>query len=81
MSDEKKDLSLLDQMKKQHGIYSQQRDQAHANVQQLIGAIYALETLIKSHEEELKKIPPVPPAAEGEQGDGETNEQAEGQAA
>ncbi len=75
MSEDKKELSLLDQMKLQHAQYCQQRDQAQVNFQQLVGAIYALETMIKSHEEELKKkleeiakgIVPPPAPAEPEQ--------------
>jgi hypothetical protein len=55
MSEAKKELSLLDQMKQQHQMYCQQRDQAQVNFQQLVGAIYALETMIKSHEESLKQ--------------------------
>lgn len=54
MSEDKKEVGMLDQMKQQHAQYCQQRDQAQVNFQQLIGAIFALETLIKSHEEGLK---------------------------
>jgi hypothetical protein len=44
-------MCLLESMKKQHAQYCQQRDQAQANLQQLVGAIYALESIIKSHED------------------------------
>jgi hypothetical protein len=42
------ELSLLDQLKMQHIAYSQQRDQAQVNLNQLIGAVYACEQLINA---------------------------------
>lgn len=54
MSDQK-ELSLLEKMKKQHQMYSQQRDQAQLNFQQLVGAIHAIEEIIKIHEAVVKE--------------------------
>lgn len=51
MSDEVKQLSFLDGLKQQHQGFIFQRDQAQVNLQQLIGAIYACEVMIKNHEE------------------------------
>lgn len=50
---EVKDMGLLQTMKAQHAAFLQQRDQTQVNFQQLVGAIFALETLIKQHEEKL----------------------------
>jgi len=52
MSDTK-DLSLLESMKQQLAGFIAQRDQAQVNFQQLIGAIFACETVIKQHEEKM----------------------------
>lgn len=55
MSDEKQEVapvvSLIDQLKMQHAAFVFQRDQANVNLQQLVGAIYACEVMIKKHEE------------------------------
>jgi len=59
MSDEKQEVapvvSLIDQLKMQHASFVFQRDQANVNLQQLVGAIYACEVMIKKHEEEARK--------------------------
>jgi len=55
MLDNIQDTGILLQMKKQHQAYCVQRDQVQVNFQQLVGAIFALETMITAHEEELKK--------------------------
>jgi hypothetical protein len=73
MSEEKKEVGLLEQMKQQHQMYCQQRDLAQVNFQQLVGAIYALETMIKSHEDDLKKQ--LEAIAKGVCEDGQVNEQ------
>jgi hypothetical protein len=52
MSDTKV-LSLLESMKQQLAGFIAQRDQAQVNFQQLIGAIFACETIIKQHEEKI----------------------------
>ena len=45
-------LSLLDQLRQQHAQFAQQRDLAQTNLNQLIGAVYACEMMIKKHEAE-----------------------------
>jgi hypothetical protein len=45
-------LNILEQLKQQHGQFVQQRDFAQNNLNQLIGAIYACEVMIKKHEEQ-----------------------------
>lgn len=82
-----KEMGLLDSMKAQHAAFLQQREQAQVNFQQLVGAIFALETMIKSHEEKLvaalkEQVEGAAPAAEpqGASEDGQVNEQAEGEA-
>jgi hypothetical protein len=56
MSEEKKELSLLDELKAEQAQYLQQRDLHQANLNQVIGAIYAVEQTIKKIEaKELAK--------------------------
>lgn len=77
MSAEKNEVSLLESLKQQHGQFIAQRDQAQINFQQLVGAIFACECIIKQYEESLK-------SKELEQGapqDEQVVDQAEGQAA
>ncbi len=45
-------LSILEQLKMQLMQYKAQRDQTQTNLQQLFGAIYASEEIIKKMEEE-----------------------------
>lgn len=45
-------LSLINQLKMQHSNFCIQRDQVNINLQQLTGAIYACETMIKKYEDE-----------------------------
>ena len=47
--------NLIDDLKEQHAKYCAQRDQIQTNFQQLVGAIFACETIIKQHEDNLKK--------------------------
>lgn len=49
------ELSILDQLRAQHHAFVNQRDEAQVNLQQLIGAIYACELMIKKHEDEADK--------------------------
>lgn len=76
MSDEKQEVapvvSLIDQLKMQHAAFVFQRDQANVNLQQLVGAIYACEVMIKKHEEDLKGL-----SQEnlGDKGNGQDDEQ------
>ncbi len=58
MSDVKQEapiLSLLDQLKHQHTAFIQQRELAQQNLNQLIGAIYACEIMIKKHMDDAAK--------------------------
>jgi hypothetical protein len=66
------ELSLLDQLKGQHQQFIAQRDFTQNNLNQLIGAIFACEMMIKKHEEEVKK---------GDQDNGQADEQDQKQAA
>jgi hypothetical protein len=76
MSEENKgvltQVSLLDQVRQQHSSFIMQRDQAQINLNQLIGAIYACDLMIKKHEDDAKKQDV---SNEGDQGNGETVEQ------
>lgn len=65
------EVGLLEKLKAQHQSYIAQREQAQINIQQLMGAVYALEMAIKSHEESMKD------SSEGGNTDEQTNEQAE----
>ncbi len=55
MSEEVKDL-LKDIIEQRAG-FMQQRDMMQTNFQQLVGAIFACDVLIKQHEEKLKEEP------------------------
>jgi hypothetical protein len=79
MSEQVNKLSLLEQFKQQHAQFIQQRDLAQNNINQLIGAIYACETMIKKFEEDEASK-----SAEKNQGDNENvglNNQNAGQTA
>lgn len=69
-------ITLVESLKQKHAQFVAQRDQAQANFQQIVGAIFACECLLKAHEEELK-------SKESNQGEdnGEAHEQTEEQAA
>jgi peptidoglycan hydrolase CwlO-like protein len=54
MAIEKKELmDLIEHTREQHKAFCDQRTQAQNNIQQLVGAIYACESLIKKMEESL----------------------------
>lgn len=58
MSQEQNDLNLIEQIKQQHAQFINQRDQAQANLNQLIGALYACELMINKLDfEHHKDIP------------------------
>lgn len=76
MSEEKMELGFCDQLKQQHHMFCVQRDQAQVNLQQLVGAIYACEQMIKKYEESEQ-----PKESVGDQGNGQVDEQAEEQSA
>ena len=48
-------LSLLDQLKLQRAQFNAQKDLAQTNLNQLVGAIFACDEMIKRHEEEARK--------------------------
>jgi hypothetical protein len=56
MSEEKKEVSLLNELKAEQAQYLQQRDLHHANLNQVIGAIYAVEQTIKKIEAKEKEV-------------------------
>lgn len=81
MSEQKQEQvpSLLAQLKQQHAMFTMQRDQAQANLNQLIGAIYACEVMIKKHEDAETKPEPAN-ENQGAINDGEVDERKEEQA-
>ena len=82
MSDVKTDvteLSLLDQLKLQHASFVQQKDLAQNNLNQLVGAIYACEIMIKKHQDADPQIG-LSQENLGDQGNGETDKQEQEQA-
>lgn len=52
---EPKPVSNLQQLRAHHAHFSLQRDQTQVTYQQLVGAIFACEMMIKDEEEKLKK--------------------------
>ena len=72
-------LSLLDQLRMQHASFVQQKDLAQNNLNQLVGAIYACEVMIKKHEEaDAQKG--LSQENLGDQGNGEADSKQEKQA-
>ncbi len=65
-------LSLLDQLKLQRAQFNAQKDLAQTNLNQLVGAVFACDEMIKKHEDDAAKQD-VP--NEGDQGNGEVIEQ------
>lgn len=49
-------LSMLDQLKVQYGQFLSQREIAQTNLNQLVGAIFACELMIKKYEEDAKGL-------------------------
>lgn len=45
-------VSYRDQLKEQHQLFCLQRDQTQANLQQIVGAIYACELMLSKGEDE-----------------------------
>jgi hypothetical protein len=63
MSDENKEapqVSLIDQFKQQRAQFVQQKEFAQNNLNQLIGAIFACDLMIKKHEDEALKEQKLP---------------------
>lgn len=73
-------MSLLDQLKLQRAQFSQQKDLAQTNLNQLIGAIFACDEMIKRHEEEDAKATPLSQVNLGGQGNGDAIDQGTEQA-
>ena len=67
-------LSLLDQLRMQNAQFVQQKTFAESNLNQLVGAIYACDIMIKKHEEEASKL-----QLAGDQGNGEADSEQEKQ--
>jgi hypothetical protein len=70
-------MSLLDQLKMQRAQFSAQKELAQNNLNQLVGAIFACDEMIKKHEEDAKKQEV---SDQGDQGNGEAHEQGTEQA-
>lgn len=49
------ELSMIEQLNQQLNQFKAQRDQAQTNLNQLIGAIFACEMILKKHEEDAAK--------------------------
>lgn len=68
MSEAIKEVSILDGLKRQHRQYLMQREQFQANLNQIAGAIFAIEEAIKTIENPkpvepaIPEVPPVPEA-------------------
>jgi len=48
-------MSLLDQLKLQRAQFNAQKDLAQTNLNQLVGAVFACDEMIKKHEEDAVK--------------------------
>lgn len=55
MSEEKKDINLIDQLRSDLTSYISQRDNFQSNLNQAMGAIFATEQMIKKLEDKDKK--------------------------
>src|ERR1700684_1725359 len=69
-------LSLLDQLKMQRAQFSVQKDMAQNNFNQLVGAIFACDEMIKKHEEDAAKVTGLSQENLGGQGNGETDNES-----
>jgi hypothetical protein len=70
-------MSLLEQLKLQRAQFAAQKDLAQNNLNQLVGAVFACDEMIKKHEDDAKKQDV---SNEGGQGNGEAIEQGTEQA-
>jgi len=64
-------LSLLDQLKLQRAQFANQKDLAQNNLNQLVGAIFACDEMIKKHEDDAAKAAVLSQENLGGQGNGE----------
>lgn len=69
------ELGFLDHLKVQRAQFIAQKEMAQNNFNQLVGAIYAYDVIIKKHEDDALKQQPV-----GGQGNGEADSEAKEQA-
>lgn len=60
MSEVNNEVSILEELKKQHRGYLMQREQFQVNINQIAGAIFALEQAILKIENPEPVVPPVP---------------------
>lgn len=68
-------MSLLDQLKLQRAQFAAQKDLAQTNLNQLVGAVFACDEMIKKHEEDAAKVVGLSQENLGGQGNGEAIEQ------
>lgn len=68
-------ISLLDQLKLQRAQFAAQKDLAQTNLNQLVGALFACDEMIKKHEEDAAKAAGLSQENLGGQGNGEAIEQ------
>ena len=68
-------MSLLDQLKLQRAQFNAQKDLAQTNLNQLVGAVFACDEMIKKHEEDAAKEAALSQENLGVQGNGEAIEQ------
>ena len=73
-------ISLLDQLKMQRAQFSMQKDLAQNNLNQLVGAIFACDEMIKKHEE-AEATKGLSQENLGDTSNGETDKQEQEQAA
>ena len=73
-------VSLLDQLKLQRAQFAAQKDLAQNNLNQLVGAVYACDEMIKKHEDDAVKAESLCQENLGGQGNGEAIEQGTEQA-
>ena len=65
-------LSLLDQLKLQRAQFAAQKDLAQNNLNQLVGAVFACDEMIKRHEEDARKE--LPKESPGDESNGQADE-------
>lgn len=66
-------LSLLDQFKLQRAQFAAQKDLVQNNLNQLVGALFACDEMIKRHEEDARKELPKEP--QGDESNGQADDQ------
>jgi len=69
-------ISLLDQLKMQRAQFNAQKDLAQTNLNQLVGAVFACDEMIKRHEDDAAKAAALSQENLGGQGNGEANNES-----